>query len=403
MKQLIAILLFLLVNHVFAENTQDLRNEINRLDRVVDERANAATRARTEMRKVEKQLGAVTNKEHQTERKINNINKRLSDNEGKKKGLLTKLEEQKKGLAQQLQVMYTAGTQSHIRMLLKQDNPSDIGRTLKYLEYLNKSRIKKIKKIKEIMDDIDVADQTMLSDQQALKELQIKLRAQKKEIKTILSSRDRHYQQLNKSYKTSKNQLRRAINKEKSLQVKIDKLVDKQAQVQAREPKSRVQPAAKSTVAIQETRTTKPKQGKPVGLNQRFKPNKKFSSMRGKMAWPVKGRMIHNYGSRRNEKQRWKGVVIKAAGGTKVRAIAGGKVEFSGWFNGYGYMVIIRHDNNYRSLYGYNRAVFVKAGQIVNGGEAIASVGNSGGQKQNGLYFEIRKGTKPRNPSTWCR
>lgn len=402
MKQLATIILFLFSSVLFAENTQDLRNEINRLDKVVDQRANAAAQARNEVRKVEKQLGTITNKGHQTERKIQNINKRLTANKGKKAGLVTKLDEQKKGLAQQLQVMYTAGTQSHIRMLLKQDNPSDIGRTLKYLEYLNKSRIKKIKKIKEIMDDIDIAEQTMLADQQALKELQLKLRAQGKEIKAILASRDRHYKQLNKSYKTSKNELKRVVRKERSLQIKIDKLVDTQTKAAMREPKQTAEPERKPQASTT-AQTKTPKKSKPVGLNQKFKPNKKFSSMRGKMAWPVKGHMLHSYGSRRNEKQRWKGSVIKAAGGTKVRAIARGKVEFSGWFNGYGYMVIIRHDNNYRSLYGYNRGVFVKSGQIVNGGQTIAAVGNSGGQKQNALYFEIRKGTKPRNPASWCR
>ncbi|CAA6822495.1 MAG: Peptidase M23 [uncultured Thiotrichaceae bacterium] len=391
MKQLTIIILLLFSSILFAENTQDLKNEINRLDKIVDERESAAKRARSEVRKVEKQLGTITKKEHQTERKIENINKRLVSNQGKKSGLVTKLDEQKKGLAQQLQVMYTAGTQSHIRMLLKQDNPSDIGRTLKYLEYLNKSRVKKIKKIKEIMDDIDIAEQTMLTDQQALKELQGALRTQKKEIKAILANRDRQYQKLNKSYKSSKNALQRAVKKEKSLQIKIDKLIDTQTKVavREREPKKITRPERKNS--------------KPVGSTQRFKPNKKFSRMRGKMAWPVKGYMLHGYGSRRNEKQRWKGAVIKASGGTKVRAIAQGKVEFSGWFNGYGYLVIIRHDNNYRSLYGYNRGVFVKSGQIVNGGQAIAAVGNSGGQKQNALYFEIRKGTKPRNPAHWCR
>lgn len=401
MKQLTIIGLVLISGLLHAESTQDLRNEINRLDKVVDERASAAARARAEVSKIEKQLGAITNKEHQTEKKIENINKRLADNGNKKTDLVSKLHEQKQGLAQQLQVMYTSGTQSHIRMLLKQDNPSDIGRTLKYLEYWNKSRISKIKKIKEIMDEIDIAEQTMLADQQALKELQITLRTQKKESEQVLSRRDKEYQKLNKSYISSKNQLKRAINREKLLQVKIDKLVD----TQTRMPKTSASPtqSTENNASTQSKERPSARKNNPVGVNQTFKPNRKFSSMRGKMAWPVKGNMIHSYGSRRNEKQRWKGAVIKAAGGTKVRAIAQGKVEFSGWFNGYGYLVIIRHDNNYRSLYGYNRGVFVKTGQIVNGGQAIAAVGNSGGQKDNALYFEIRRGTKPTNPASWCR
>ena len=117
----------------------------------------------------------------------------------------------------------------------------------------------------------------------------------------------------------------------------------------------------------------------------------------------MRGRILHKYGSKRNDKQRWKGVVISAPGGRKVRAVARGKVEFSGRLNGYGYLIIIRHDKNYRSLYAYNRSIYKKTGQIVNAGEVIAAVGNSGGQEKNALYFEIRKGTRLQNPSRWCK
>jgi septal ring factor EnvC (AmiA/AmiB activator) len=113
--------------------------------------------------------------------------------------------------------------------------------------------------------------------------------------------------------------------------------------------------------------------------------------------------MIHRYGSIRNAKQRWRGVVIAAPGGRKVRAVARGKIEFAGRLNGYGYLIIIRHDKSYRSLYAYNRAIYKKTGQTVNAGEVIAAVGNSGGQAQNALYFEIRRGTRLQNPSRWCR
>ncbi len=96
-------------------------------------------------------------------------------------------------------------------------------------------------------------------------------------------------------------------------------------------------------------------------------------------------------------------MVISAPAGSNVHAIARGKIEYSGRLRGYGYLVIIRHDKNYRSLYAYNRSVFKKVGQIVKAGEIIAAVGNSGSQTNSGLYFEIRRGTTHHNPARWCR
>jgi len=83
--------------------------------------------------------------------------------------------------------------------------------------------------------------------------------------------------------------------------------------------------------------------------------------------------------------------------------VARGKIEFSGRLKGYGYLVIIRHDKNYRSLYAYNRSIYKKEGQVVKQGEVIAAVGNSGSQTNSGLYFEIRRGTSHQNPANWCR
>ena len=105
----------------------------------------------------------------------------------------------------------------------------------------------------------------------------------------------------------------------------------------------------------------------------------------------------------RNQKQKWKGVLIKAPGGQRVHAVAEGKVEYAGPLRGYGYVVILQHDKNYRTLYAYNRAVYRQTGDVVKAGAVIAAVGNSGGQEQNALYFEIRKGASTKNPARWCK
>jgi septal ring factor EnvC (AmiA/AmiB activator) len=185
------------------------------------------------------------------------------------------------------------------------------------------------------------------------------------------------------------------------LQGVLQRLAQKRKQ---EEEKRNQQAVNKQAKVVVKKPITKAKQKKTVAAVQRhYVPNKPFSTLRGKLSWPVRGKMTQKFGSTRNSKQRCKGVIISAAAGTRVHAIARGKVEFSGRLRGYGYLVIIRHDKNYRSLYAYNRAVYKKEGQIVKAGEVIAAVGSSGSQDNSGLYFEIRRGTAHQNPNRWVK
>lgn len=393
-------------------NSKQLKQDIRALDSRLNKEQKKASAIRSELRILEKMLGEQERQSYALTRKIKKVSKRLEKTKAEKIELDSELEQQKKGLSQQMQALYSAGEQSHLRMLLKQDDPSDISRTIKYFEYLNKSRIKKISHVNTTLQKLDKAEVDITKDKTELQRLNSDLSIKKKSSKNILKQRTLAYNKVKKSVSYNKKQLGELKRKEAKLQAKIDRLIRKNQQKieknqQRKKAETETQKSKgikkKSASSSQTKSLKKEKPVKQVGTNQNFTSNRNFSTLRGKLSWPVRGKMIHSYGQRRNEKQRWKGVVIATAGGKKVRAVARGKVEFAGWFNGYGYLVIIRHDNNYRSLYGYNRAVYVRTGQIVKGGTAIAAVGNSGGQQRNALYFEIRKRSSPRNPAKWCR
>jgi septal ring factor EnvC (AmiA/AmiB activator) len=98
----------------------------------------------------------------------------------------------------------------------------------------------------------------------------------------------------------------------------------------------------------------------------------------------------------------WNGVIINSAYGTPVRAISYGRVAFADWLQGFGFITIIDHDDGYMSLYGHNQALYKQSGDWVEAGEVIATVGDSGGQANSGLYFELRHQGKPINPNRWC-
>ena len=130
-----------------------------------------------------------------------------------------------------------------------------------------------------------------------------------------------------------------------------------------------------------------------------------FSSARGKLPWPVNGRLLARFGDARGSDARakWDGVMISANPGTQVRAVHGGRVVFADWLRGAGLLVILDHGNGYLSLYGHNQSLLKSAGDIVKAGEAISTVGDSGGQDAAGLYFAIRQQGRPTDPSQWCR
>ncbi len=372
---------------------EQVNNKVETLSRDLKSDRQETDKLKSEVQSLEKKLGDITRKEYATEKKVNKIEKKLKRFAIKRKKLAKVLNRQKKGLAQQLQAYYSAGEQSHLRLLLRQDNPSSIGRTIKYFEYMNKSRLSKIAKVKKTLSEIDAIEREGQNDKKKLQNLMGKLGTQKKASKRVLSKREVIYKKSKKNLLSKDKQLKQLKSKEAGLQSKINGLVKK----------SDKKPSSKSTNKSKAASTMESKR-KPREVEARnFYSNKPFTRLRGKLSWPIKGRVLHNYGEKRNRKQRWKGTVISASGGAKVKAIASGEVEFSGWFNGYGYLVIIRHDKHYRSLYGYNRAVHVDVGQTIKAGTTIASVGNSGGQQQNALYFEIRKKAQPNNPAKWCR
>ena len=128
-----------------------------------------------------------------------------------------------------------------------------------------------------------------------------------------------------------------------------------------------------------------------------------FASLKGQMRAPVNGRVAAKYGSKRGDGPAWKGVFIKAAEGAEIHAVAGGRVVFAEWLRGFGNLIIVDHGGQYMSIYGNNQSLLKRPGDVVKAGDAIASVGNSGGNEESGLYFELRLRGAAFDPSGWVK
>lgn len=128
-----------------------------------------------------------------------------------------------------------------------------------------------------------------------------------------------------------------------------------------------------------------------------------FARQAGQLPWPVAGRLLHRYGASQAGALRWNGWMLAVAEGTPVRAVHAGTVVFADYLRGYGELVIVDHGNGYLTLYAHNQRLLKAAGGAVAGGETVAHAGNSGGQRDSALYFEIRQGGKPLDPAHWLR
>lgn len=128
-----------------------------------------------------------------------------------------------------------------------------------------------------------------------------------------------------------------------------------------------------------------------------------FASLKGQMRAPVAGRVAARYGSKRGDGPAWKGVFIKAAEGAEIHAVAGGRVVFAEWLRGFGNLIIVDHGGQYMSIYGNNQSLLKRPGDVVKAGDAIASVGNSGGNEESGLYFELRLRGAAFDPAGWVK
>lgn len=134
-------------------------------------------------------------------------------------------------------------------------------------------------------------------------------------------------------------------------------------------------------------------------------PSGNFAMDRGRLPWPVQGRLTRGFGRSIHPQFKTevmnKGWHLAARDGTPIQVVADGVVEYVEWLPGYGKCTIVRHGDGFYTLYAHASATFCEVGQAVRAGEVIAEVGDTGSLDGSQLYFEVRKGRDPLDPGEW--
>lgn len=336
-----------------------------------------------------------------SERAISVANKKLFDlqqQQQKNKSLLeqlhtesttaqTMLMQQQKHLSQQLYRQYLYGQQSDVQMILQSEHLHEVARDIHYFSYIAKARAELIQKmqgnltrIKQLNEDTVHA----MKEGAALKKKQL-------EERLILQKQK---QAKSKIVKT----LARQITSQRSEIKKLSR--DEKRLAQLVEQLTRIAPAKQASNPAKKS-TTKTIVNNDTLPSDEFS-GIKFSSLKGKLRLPVQGEVSNRFGASREDSGiSWKGLFIRATEGSIVKSVANGRVVFSDWLRGFGNLIIVDHGGGYMSLYGNNQAVLKQVGDAVNAGDTIASVGNSGGNESHGLYYELRRQSKPFDPLSW--
>ena len=391
-----------------AKDIAELKKQLGKIQQEKSSAEQALKKTETEIGELEKQVDELQQQEKKTEQELDVLD------EQKKKLQSSRLEQQKL-IAIQARAAYQAGQQEPLRLLLNQQQPEKFSRNLTYYQYIGQARQEQITEFNETIRQLTNIAVQIKQQQSLLAEQRTSLISKQDSLKTLRQQRQEKVASLNQKQRKETQSLktRQADQAElnKVLQT-IEATLARQAQ-EAREAqrKQQQQLAEQQRQQAQQLLEQKPQQAVAGKQPQSAMVSTavthsggNFSSVRGKLPWPVNGRLVANFGSPRGDtRSKWDGVLISSQPGTQVRAIHPGRVVFADWLRGAGLLVIVDHGDGYLSLYGHNQSLLSSPGDMVQTGQAISTVGNTGGQDQAALYFAIRQKGKPANPTQWCR
>ncbi|MCF6780302.1 murein hydrolase activator EnvC family protein [Stutzerimonas stutzeri] len=355
----------------------------------------------SEMGKLEKQVDALQQEIDRSEAELDRLNEEKTTLEGARI-------EQQRLIGIQARAAYQSGRQEYLKLLLNQQNPEKFSRSLTYYDYLSKARFEQLEGFNETLRQLAKVETGIEQQQAALSEQQSGLKQRQAELAEVRKQRQQTLAKLDKDLSTRDSKLK-ARQQEQAQFERVLKTIEETLARQAREAEEQRQRAL--AMAREEQRrqqrsgssATAPSGQLVSSGGESF--GGPFANAKGKLPWPVDGRLVAGYGTPRggDARTKWDGVLIGAAIGTQVRAVHGGRVVFADWLRGAGLLVILDHGNGYLSLYGHNQSLLRDAGEIVKAGDPIATVGNSGGQESAALYFAIRQQGRPSDPAQWCR
>ncbi len=354
-------LLFIFPAQGNQEALNGVKNEISRQQSLLSQQKKELDNLQNDLKQQEVSIATLSKEIRQTQDKLNNANTHLKQFRSQQAALQQQQQQQSQTLQDLIKAYYMTKRQNDARSIL---NPSgeEQDRISQYFQHLAKARTETIAELTQ------TEQQLTLKNQQLLEQMQ--------QITALLNQQ----QQAKKQLTGSQQQRKKTVNK---IQNRISSDQQYLAELQRNEVR------LKSEIAKAAKRNTVPMDG--------------LERQRGKLPWPVKGKVLHSYGTKQSGQVNWKGIVISTGYEQPVKAVYSGTVVFADYLRGYGMVILLDHGKGDMTLYGYNQTLLKTEGNKVKAGETIALAGDTGGQSQPSLYFEVRRNSKTQNPKQWLQ
>jgi septal ring factor EnvC (AmiA/AmiB activator) len=347
---------------------EQLEKDIAQITRQQRERQEQKNALQAELRKSEVALGQLMQEQQASRNAIAGNRAEISDLLEEQRKLQAAAQRQQAAVSEEIRNAWKSGGNDQLRLLLSEDDPQLLARMLAYYRYLLAARSELLDEYRDTLDSLITLEDTLRSRESQLQTQLAALAEQQRALESTRRKRQRVLGEIESAIKSDSAELAAREQDREQLEALLAEIDAALAQLI---PVEDVEP---------------------------------FSAARGAMRWPVEGRITDSFGRPRNQgKMRWQGVRLKAEAGSVVTAIHHGRVVYADWLRGSGLLLVIDHGEGYMSLYAHNESLLREVGDWVSAGSPISTVGDSGGQSEPGLYFEIRKNGKPTDPKGWCR
>ena len=340
-----------------------VKSEISRQQQALSSQQKKLDSLQANLKKQELSIASLEKGIKESKKQLATANANVQQLNNKIQALTTQKQVHTQKLEQLIQTYYMARRAKASSHILNTGVEED--RISHYYQHLAKARTTTLKAIEQTQTELEESQRLRKAEQEQIASLLKQQTTKRDQLAKTQAQRKKTVGNIKKSISGDKNYLAELQRNETRLKAEI----------------------AKAEKAARERRNAVPMDG--------------LAKRKGKLPWPVKGKVLHNYGSRQTGQVNWKGMVINASYGQQVKSVYSGTVVFAEYLRGYGLVVLLDHGKGDMTLYGFNQALLKKEGDKVKAGEAIALAGDTGGQSRPSLYFEIRRNSQAQNPKNW--
>lgn len=336
--------------------------ELNALDAWLDDADRRMTDLQRDLAAADHGVAAAGTRLREVDAELARTRAQLSELAEQRVAFEARRLEQARRIAAHVRGAYRYSGRDFLKVLLNQDDPAAFDRMIRYHGYFSRARLDALQEYRRVLATIDANENAALDRRRVLGTQQDELARRRQSLVARSDEREALIDGLSREVSDREEQRRRLTEDRERLEALLAELRRRARDAEAT----------------------------------------RFAESRGRLNWPVAGRVVRHFGQpRAGGRLQWEGVYFEARPGTEVKAIHGGRVVFADWLRGFGLLTILDHGDGHMSLYGNADVLFKEVGDWVEGGEPIAAAGRSGGQAESGLYLEVRANGRPTNPIAW--